>query len=265
MKVNRKTLLWKISGDDLPGNSYVFGTMHVKDERVFRRLTAVYDAMEHCNAYAAEFDLQEAGEGIDPRLFALPAGVSLDQLMPVKKYEKLRRVLRKMLQINIDLLKYNRPLLLANFIEEGLLANNMPYSLDEHLWKYADGLGKSRAGIETLLEQLQVLQQIPIANQLQGLLSTVRNFSRYRRHLLKMAEWYGEGDIYKLYQSTRRGTHGLRRLLLYDRNALMADRIAALVRQQPTFCAIGAAHLAGQKGVLRLLKLNGFHLQPLSL
>lgn len=265
MKSNKQTLLWEITRADLPGISYVFGTMHVKDERVFRRLAAVYQAIEKCSAYAAEFDLQDAGEGLDARLFALPAGVSLDQLIPTKKYEKLRRVLLKMLQIDIDLLKYNLPLLLSNLIEERLLANNMPYSLDEHLWQCANQSDKATYGIETLQEQLQVLQQIPIKTQLQGLLSTVRNFTRYRHHLLKMADWYDQGDIQQLYQGTRRGTHGLRRILLYDRNAVMAHRIADLIQQQTTFCAIGAAHLAGQKGVLRLLKRKGFHLQPLIL
>lgn len=251
-----------IEGERLPGISYVFGTMHVKDQRVFQKLSAVYEAIEQCAAYGAEFDLEDAAAGVDPRLFALPEGISLDQLISAKKYDKLKRVLFEMLQINVDLLKYNRPLLLANLIEERLLASNMPYSLDEHLWQYANRLGKNTYGIETMHEQLKVLQQIPITHQIQGLLATVRNFSRYRRHLLKMAQWYDQGDIYKLYQSTRQGTHGLRRLLLYNRNVLMANRIANLIQQQTTFCAIGAAHLAGQKGVLRLLKLKGFSVRP---
>ncbi|MFN7119802.1 MAG: TraB/GumN family protein [Saprospiraceae bacterium] len=265
MKANKKTLLWEISGGALPGKSYIFGTMHVKDARVFQRLGKVYAAMAQCEAYAAEFDLQDAGEGVDPRLFALPEDLSLDQLIPAKKYDKLRRVLKKTLHLNIDLLKYNRPLLLSNLIEERLLASNMPESLDEHLWQYAYRLGKHRFGIETLQEQLKILQLIPIQHQIQSLLSTVRHFSRYRHHLLKMAQWYEQGDIYKLYQSTRRGTHSLRGLLLYDRNVLMANRIAQLIQQQATFCSIGAAHLAGQRGVLRLLKLQGFHLRPLPL
>ncbi len=265
MKASKKTLLWAISGEGLPGTSYLFGTMHVKDARVFQRLGKVYEAIAQCEAYAAEFDLQDAGEGIDPRLFALPEGMSLDQLMPVKKYDKIRRVLQKTLHFNIDLLKYNRPLLLSNLIEERLLASNMPESLDEHLWQYANLQGKKRVGIETLHEQLKILQSIPIQHQVQSLLATVRNFSRYRHHLLKMAQWYEQGDIYKLYQGSRRGTHGLRRLLLYDRNVLMAKRIALLVQEQTTFCAVGAAHLAGQHGVLRFMKLHGYHITPLQL
>lgn len=265
MKASKKTLLWEISGEALPGISYIFGTMHVKDARVFQRLEKVYASIESCEAFAAEFDLQDAGEGIDPRLFALPEGLALDQLISAKKYHKLRRVLQKTLQINIDLLKYNRPLLLSNLIEERLLASNMPYSLDEHLWQYAQRLGKTTLGIETLHEQLKILQLIPVSHQIQSLFSTVRNFSRYRQHLLKMAQWYEQGDIYKLYRGTRHGTHGLRRLLLYDRNVLMANRIAILIQAQTTFCTVGAAHLAGQQGVLRLLKSKGLRLKPVLL
>ncbi|MCC6727171.1 MAG: TraB/GumN family protein, partial [Saprospiraceae bacterium] len=46
------------------------------------------------------------------------------------------------------------------------------------------------------------------------------------------------------------------------RNQVMAERIAALIRQQPTFVAIGAAHWGGGKGVLRGLKQKGFKISP---
>jgi uncharacterized protein YbaP (TraB family) len=45
----------------------------------------------------------------------------------------------------------------------------------------------------------------------------------------------------------------------------MANRIADLIQQQTAFCAIGAAHMAGAKGVLRLLKLKGLSINPVNL
>ena len=37
-----------------------------------------------------------------------------------------------------------------------------------------------------------------------------------------------------------------------------------LTEDGATFAAVGAAHLAGKKGILRLLKLNGFIVKPVS-
>ncbi len=258
----KQSLLWKIERDDLPGTSYLFGTMHVKDQRAFQRLDKVYNAISACNIFAAEFDL-DSSAGIDPHLFNFPSGLTLNQMMPIKKYEKLRKTLQRHLKIDIHPLRHHQPLLISNLIEAQLLATDMPHSLDEHLWQYARSLTKEMSGIETLQEQTSVLQKISLKQQLQNLLSTVRNFPRYRQHLLQMADWYAQAELLKLYRSTKKNTRGMRPILLYDRNQLMATRITTMIIQQPAFCAIGAAHLAGQKGVLRLLKQQGFRLNPI--
>ena len=42
----------------------------------------------------------------------------------------------------------------------------------------------------------------------------------------------------------------------------MTKRFAKIARSQTLFCAVGAGHLAGQKGMLRLLKKKGFNVRP---
>ncbi|HMO40509.1 MAG TPA: TraB/GumN family protein [Saprospiraceae bacterium] len=259
------TLLWQLSGDALPGVSYLFGTMHVKDERAFRHLNAVYAAMEQCAAFAAEFDLDATDSGISPHIFSLPEGKTLQDYIPPRKYRKMRAILLKTVGIDPDFLQYNQPILLANLIEEQIMMQDMPWPLDQHLWRHAAAREKTMLGIETLEEQVDILRQIPIEQQAASLLATTRHFTRYRRGLLAMAHWYETGNIRQLYQAARRGARGMRKLLLYNRNALMADRIMAMIATQTTFCAIGAAHLAGGKGVLRLLKTKGVHITPVVL
>lgn len=265
MKKYKQTLLWEVNGETLPGISYVFGTMHVRDQRAFQRLQPVYTAIDNCVAFAAEFDLNDISSGENLHALALPPYVTLDQLIPPKKYEKLRQILRKTVGIELNLLRESQPILVANLIEESIMAIDMPFSLDQHLWQYAHNQEKMMLGIETLQEQIEILRQIPLEYQIQSLVSTGRNISLHRRSLQKMAKWYEEGDIQQLYKTSRRGAHDLRKLLLYNRNKLMADRISEMVQMQPTFCAVGAAHLAGLKGVLRLLKRKGFHVRPIAM
>lgn len=45
---------------------------------------------------------------------------------------------------------------------------------------------------------------------------------------------------------------------LYRRNAIMAERMDQRFRQGKTFVAVGALHLAGERGVLRLLERRGY-------
>jgi uncharacterized protein YbaP (TraB family) len=55
----------------------------------------------------------------------------------------------------------------------------------------------------------------------------------------------------------------MRKLLLYERNTIMAERFAEIARQESLFCAVGAGHLSGKKGLLRLLKKEGFKVRPI--
>src|SRR5579871_2249156 len=48
------TLLWRISGKDLKEPSYLFGTMHVKDKRVFGFSDSVMLAIQKCKSFALE-------------------------------------------------------------------------------------------------------------------------------------------------------------------------------------------------------------------
>jgi Uncharacterized protein conserved in bacteria len=73
---------------------------------------------------------------------------------------------------------------------------------------------------------------------------------------------YAQGDIQGLYKSAKKDAKGMRKVLLYRRNRLMAKRFAEIASREPLFCAVGAGHLAGGKGMLRLLKNAGFSLRP---
>lgn len=236
--------------------------MHVKDQRAFKYRSAVYDRIDACQAFATEFNLQEVPGSFDPQVLNLPPGLTLDRLLGEKNYQKLRRILQKALGLDIHFFRGQKPFLITNLIDERILSRDMPYSLDEDLWRFARSRGKRLMGIETYAEQLDILKRIPLDLQLSGLRAVGRNIGAHRRQLRQMTRLYVEGDLQRIYRSARRSAHGLRRLMLDDRNALMAGRMTAIAREQTSTFAIGAAHLAGYRGVLRLLKMEGLRVRP---
>ena len=152
--------------------------------------------------------------------------------------------------------------MLTGLIGAQLLGKDMPVSLDENLWEYAKSTSRSLHGIETLDEQLGVLKNIPLEMQVKMLLSVGKNIGSYRRHILHSAELYQKSDLRQLSKSVSKNTGKLRKLLIYKRNEVMADRIAEMVAEKSLFAAIGAGHLSGGKGVIRLLKKKGLKLSP---
>jgi len=262
MKKNKKSLLWKISGKNLPGDSYLFGTMHVSDERAFHAEELVKEKIRSCDAFALEFNIETADMNLKSDAMNLPEGVTLDSLISPKRFNKINKRFRRM--TGLDLMQFNHsiPMQITNFITSIIFSNDRLKSLDETLFLYAKEENKILLGIETFEEQLEIMSKIPIKTQLQGMLKAFKSIKQFRKQALKMADLYAKADIQQLYKSGKKSLGSERKLLLYDRNELMADRISKMMKEQSIVCAIGAAHLAGKKGVLRLLKSKGFKVKP---
>ena len=251
-----------MEGDLLSEPSYLFGTMHVRDRRAFQGLDAVYEKISVCDGFAAEFHLEQAGQGFNTELMQLPDDQRLSECFPAKKYKKYRNILLKTAGLDIAQFERSLPFVVVNLATEYFLSHDMPESLDAHLWGFAKEQEKTLHGIETLQEQLAVLQKISLETQLKMLSGMCKSITRFRQYLLHLTDLYEAGEVRQLYKMVKKNTKGMRQLMLYRRNEVMAERIVALVREQSVFLAIGAAHLGGGKGVLRGLKQQGLHLTP---
>jgi uncharacterized protein YbaP (TraB family) len=263
MKTAKRSLLWEISGPGLPGLSFVFGTMHVRDQRAFDSTNLLLEKIEGCHAFACEFDLNAAQHHAINTNVMLPPHQQLHRLLTPKKWEKLHRMALKGFQIDLRQFQHLRPLFLIQILTEQLLRKDMPFSLDEFLWRSAEERGKHLLGIETLEEQEQIMIGLPLQQQVKALVQLVHSPGQLHRQLLHMTRLYQEQDIYRLYQSSRKSAGTMRKRVLLHRNFVMADRIGEHIRQRTQFSAIGAGHLAGGKGVLRLLKKQGLKIRPL--
>jgi hypothetical protein len=263
MKNKKKSLLWQLDHPALARPSFLFGTMHVRDEQAFQFLHIVYHHLDHCDALATEYNVNEQASADLANVMFLPNNQQLADFFPFHQYQKLKGIVWKAFRINIDRYGRFQPLMLINIISEKLLQKDRPQALDLHLWQYAGQTGKLQVGIETLDEQLRILQAIPLDQQLQQLRNLGRKVTSFRKATLKNAAVYQYNDPQRIYQLVRRSSHGLRKLLLFRRNRIMAERIEKIVREQPTLCAVGAGHLSGKEGLIRLLKQRGFTLRPI--
>ncbi|MCB0641627.1 MAG: TraB/GumN family protein, partial [Phaeodactylibacter sp.] len=171
-------------------------------------------------------------------------------LVPEAKYQKIRQLFLKAVGLDIDHFQHLRPLVLSNLILEKMLSDDYPRALDHQLWQLAKQLEKQLLGIETFSFQMNLLSSIPMEDQLSNLLELARNISKHRRQIQKMADLYARADLRQLHKQVARSTGRQRRLLLYNRNQTMAQKIHQFGLQQTTFAAIGAGHLSGKFGVL---------------
>ena len=263
--MTKNSLLWQITPVEGGPVSYLFGTMHVRDARAFGWLDTALDRLADCAVFATEFDFSETDGAAIAGVLRLPDGATLEQLLPRGAWKNLDRYARRKLGVPAENLQRQHPMLVSTALTAAFMAEEAAHSLDETLWHAAQAAGKRCTGVETFAEQLQTLRKIPLEQHLQSLTWLLKNFGRQRRRIQKMMNLYATSDLQRLYQAAKKDAKGLRRVLLYDRNGLMAQRFGEIARSQSLFCAVGAGHLAGQKGMLRLLKKAGFAVKAMGI
>jgi len=257
-------LLWSIQHPENKPTSYLFGTMHTNDGRAFLQKDLVISKIDECDTYAAEMSLDQISESpTHNSTILLPKGQTIHQYYSAKKYAKIRKRILLHTGIDIHSLRFYRPMIISNLVMDATLQKNMAKNLDLFLWEYAQQANKEMMGIETYAEQLQLMDSIPLDYQFKALQSLAFHFSNHRKQLQRSFKAYQDRDIWKLYHITQKGTNKMRYLMIYKRNAIMADRIAIKAMEGPSFFAVGASHLAGAKGVLRYLKHKRFLLKPI--
>lgn len=261
--MTKNALLWKITPPGGGPASYLFGTMHVRDLRAFGWLETAKIHLAECEVFATEFDFSDADEAALAAALQLPNGATLDTLLKPGVWKNLDIYCRKKLGVPAETMRSQHPMAVSTALSTAFLADESAHSLDETLWHHARALGKTTTGVETFADQLETLRKIPFEQHLKSLTWLLKNYGRQKRRLKKMMRLYANGDIRQLYQTAKKDAKGMRRILLYDRNALMAKQFEEITQQHTLFCAVGAGHLAGGKGMLRLLKKAGFKVKPL--
>ena len=259
----KQTFLWQLFPPNNAPRSFILGTMHVKDARVFVMQHHLIELIREAELYAAETNLHDLNGQEDFLTMLIPDGRTIKEYYTDKQYSKMQKVLQKAFGVDIEQYLRFRPFFISSMVDQAILSKDMPYSLDESLWRYADEQGKEMTGVESYADQLNIMNKIPVEVQARQLLSLSKKFSAHRKEILKLTELYVNGDIKQLHRSARKGMGNLRKMLLWERNYRMADRIDALIREQSSFCAIGAGHLWGKKGVLKLLKDKGVKMEPI--
>jgi len=70
-------------------------------------------------------------------------------------------------------------------------------------------------------------------------------------------------EIETMFSKTEFGMNDHQDVLLNNRNKNWVIQLKKIMLQEPVFIAVGAGHLVGEKGLLALLKKEGYTLRPL--
>jgi uncharacterized protein YbaP (TraB family) len=262
MNSKKNSLLWQLEAPQNTAPSFLFGTMHLRNISSFPAWERACAALESCDLYAAEIDL-DAEMGLHVRTPpAQPENYSLRETMGNLRYERMRGIWHRALKLDLNSLNHLPPSVLHTLFTGVVLGDQNQDMPDHKLWELAGHWGKERDGLEAIESQMRLLQSIPSEYYLKSMLQASSQLTRFRKKMQRLNYLYETEQIQKLYQVTRLDLGGMRGAMLFSRNRIMAHRIELLSDQKPLLAAVGAAHLGGDKGLLTLLKRRGFKVKP---
>jgi uncharacterized protein YbaP (TraB family) len=232
------------------------GSIHLPHDAVEWNTAYVLNAIDHCDGYCGEMNLDSMqNEGFKGQNI-LPEGKSLsDYFSSFKHFNKSRNSLKKSFGIDIENFKYLKPMLIQPLLDRVIMGGSEEV-MDVFLWNYAKNKKIPCNGLESLDEQLKVLQSISISDQVEVLKKISSNTKAYKKKLHKLGVLYNLQDIKGIYKHVKRSSGKYRKLLLYDRNIKMTKSILQLPIGDYVI-VMGAGHLFGNQGLLALLKRGG--------
>ena len=85
------------------------------------------------------------------------------------------------------------------------------------------------------------------------------------KEMKKMLKYYMKGDLEMLEKLAAEADLGneFETALIVERNHRMAERLIPLIKEKSTFIAVGALHLPGEEGVIKLLRKEGYTVEAL--
>ena len=261
-KKEYNSLLWRISGQGLSAPSYLYGTMHLTDRRLFNFPDSLYQSLERSEGFAAEVDMGEMmPKMIDEINDEDTKNTFIKNIVRPEWIAPYREKLAKKLNKKFETITWGDiKALQSKFSTELLKKGEMPTMMDAYLFDIAKRQGKWVGGIEDYEDQAQTGKEDEVMSAVDDILTD-------KKAVNQKVEWMigvylkQELDTIDLTNQLWRGTE---KNILVRRNVKMARRIDSIMQLRTCLFAIGAAHIPGDSGVVTLLRGRGFTVEPVN-
>lgn len=273
-------LLWEISANDLEHTSYLFGTIHLISADDFFWPAGTLSAFDKTEKVVFEIDMNEMTDiGSQLNLFQMAFmrdNTTLSDLMSEEDYELVSEHFQNM-GLPMFMMERIKPMFLTILTGDSDFggmdldlfgsAGGNTKSYEIELNNLAQAAGKPVAGLESVEFQISLFDSIPYKMQADMLVESIKNPTAGNGSggFDELVSIYTSQDIEAMASMIKEDEAGFgdfTYLILESRNKAWIEPMITKMRKQPVFFAVGAGHLGGNQGVIRLLKKEGYTLTP---
>jgi uncharacterized protein YbaP (TraB family) len=273
-------LLWRITGKGVSAPSYLFATHHLVKVGLLDSVPGFRPALASCHTVVCELnttsiDTKTVAKMLR-KMIVIDNDTTLHMLYTPAEYARVDSCVRaNMHGLTLEKMNKIRPVyIMDNLASIYYVKMGGDYSTGDHLDSYIQKLGVAAGmkvvALETYEQQAnEMFLGTSLRCQAKQLLSLVDSIESDTRSDLKVTDCYKRQDLKEMYRLSsasrtpkdKEDADATARLL-DNRNKVWMERLPQLIKEGPTFIAVGALHLMGHNGLLSLLKKRGFKVSP---
>ena len=262
----RQGLLWKASNGH--NTVYLLGSIHMVFRDFYPLPDHIEQAFQKSNVLVVEVDLNRLdqskvqgllGNGLYPLHDSLWNHVSPETRQLVADFCQKHGM-------NADVFARMKPWMaaMATSLLPVTLQQNLVPGIDKHLLDEAGDRMRVEP-LESAEYQFHLVSSLPESQQERSLRSAVKNADKGVEDFQQLQTLWQEGDAAKLdafMSSSMRDDPEYEKRILADRNPRMADRAEQCLKSgDRCFVVVGAGHMVGRDGVVRLLQNRGYKVE----
>lgn len=268
-------LLWKVSGNELTAPSYIMGTHHLAPFSIMDSIAGLRQAMRETQQVYGELKMSELESPATMQLMQksmmIDGDTTLTSLLSPEDFAIANQFCKENMMMDLSMAPKLKPaFLLNNVVVMAYVKHvgkfNPQEQLDTFFQSQASKNGKKVDGLETPEFQFNLLfNGSSLQRQAQLLMCTLHNIDSEVENIKKLTDAYMRQDLHTMLEISeqRKGNQcdplpSEEDAMIFNRNKAWAEKLPAILKAAPTFVAVGALHLPGEKGLLNLLKKQGY-------
>jgi uncharacterized protein YbaP (TraB family) len=260
---------WRIEKDGRE-KGYLLGTIHSEDPRVLDFTEAFITELKSCDVFAMEMvpDLPTLKKLTEYMHFEEP-----DRLLSILGQERFDNAMQALGSYQVPADWKSRMKVWAVMMTLSVPAPETGFFMDLSLSLRAAGSGLKVVGLETLEQQLQFLEQMPLDYQVELLDHALADYGKVDEVHDEMIGVYLQDNLASLAGLSEQQFKVLdpeisryfSELGIDARNRHMAASALEQLKLHKVFVTAGALHLPGPLGLIELLRDAGYDLTPMPL
>jgi hypothetical protein len=262
--------LWKI---ERGGHTvYLFGSLHILPDYIDWTAPEIDAAMKASDIFVFEVPVDEEATALQKDYVIknglMPMGASLRSMLTRREYLIYSTILIRA-GLRPVMFEHYRPWLASLILGLAYLHPDNISTLtgaDDALLNFARANGREINYLETVDDQMKLLNSTREAAQVLSLKNLIRSLPRTRTQSEELFDSWTAGDADRLYAMIKgyfNGNPAVEDKLIGNRNRLWMVHIKELVEvgDKNALVTVGAAHMGGENGLLMLLCDEGYAVQ----